>query len=192
MAVLKLILSDTVWLRRTLSLAKTSTMKIEILPENDYGFSVYIVEGKTGIIYGGFNKIIPPIYEEVCPAFPKHFWAKENGLWCVKNFENQAIFAYYFKSVNLFYQKYACVSLDGKHFGFIGLNGEFVIPPNYFGGKFLGLEFFAVKNSDEKFGVINFQEKTIHPFSLEELPSFSKIVAYLLEKRKPLREWLRL
>ena len=83
-------------------------------------------------------------------------------------------------------------------YGFIDKEGGFVIAPVYQKGIHLGSKLFVVsekvsENSDKlKYGVINQNEDVVYPFTLDEIPSFTEIILFLLKQRKPLKEWLRL
>lgn len=156
---------------------------------------VYSSKGLLGLIADDFGSIIPPIYEEIIPAFDFHFWARKNHKWKLYNFKNIEINGIEFKHVTTFCNEYACVSRNGNSFGFVNRNGEIKITDHYLKGKHLGKSLFAVgKNirGQVKYAVIDLTEHVIIPFIFEEIPTFTEVVLLLLKRRKPLREWLRL
>ena len=158
------------------------------------GVFVYSSKGLFGLIADNFGSIIPPIYEEIIPAFDFHFWGRINTEWQLYNFQNKVINNTQFKSVSPFRNGYSCVSKDGKMFGFINSEIEFVIPPKYFGGTHLGNLLFAVKidEATNKYKIIDRQENLIFSISFNEIPTFTDVVILILKNRKPLLEWLKL
>ena len=159
------------------------------------GLFVYSSKGLLGLIADDFGSIIPPIYEEIIPAFDFHFWARKNHKWKLYNFKNIEINGIEFKHITTFCNEYACVSRNGSNFGFVNRKGEIKITDHYLKGKHLGKSFFAVgKNirGKVKYAVIDLQEHFIIPFIFEEIPTFTEVVLLLLKRRKPLREWLQL
>ena len=159
------------------------------------GVFVYSSKGLLGLIADDFGSIIPPIYEEIIPAFDFHFWARKNHKWKLYNFKNIEINGIEFKHVTTFCNEYASVSRNGNSFGFVNRNGEIKITDHYLKGKHLGKSLFAVgKNirGQVKYAVIDLQEHFIIPFIFEEIPTFTEVVLLLLKRRKPLREWLQL
>ena len=52
---------------------------------------VYSSKGLFGLIADNFGSIIPPIYEEIFPAFDFHFWGRKNHKWKLYNFQNNVI-----------------------------------------------------------------------------------------------------
>lgn len=164
------------------------------LGEKLYGsFFVFTAHGRAGIQSERFEIIIPPIYEEIKPAFGLHFWGKLQKRWRLYSFENLQIGGHSFRRVKPFNLEYAAVSIDGKLWGFTDRLGNMVIPPNYLSGDYLGLDYFAVAVLEKDrhcFGVTDRSGNIIIPFKLESKPTFSETIHYLLKKRKPLREWL--
>ena len=159
------------------------------------GVFVYSSKGLLGLIAYDFGSIIPPIYEEIIPAFDFHFWARKNHKWKLYNFKNIEINGIEFKHVTTFCNEYASVSRNGNSFGFVNRNGEIKITDHYEKGKHLGKSFFAVgKNirGKVKYAVIDLQEHVIIPFIFGGIPTFTDVVLLLLKRRKPLREWLKL
>ena len=159
------------------------------------GVFVYSSKGLLGLIADDFGSIIPPIYEEIIPAFDFHFWARKNHKWKLYNFKNIEINGIEFKHVTTFCNEYASVSRNGNSFGFVNRNGEIKITDHYEKGKHLGKSFFAVgKNirGKVKYAVIDIQEHVIIPFIFGGIPTFTEVVLLLLKRRKPLREWLKL
>jgi hypothetical protein len=159
------------------------------------GVFVYSSKGLLGLIADDFGSIIPPIYEEIIPAFDFHFWARKNHKWKLYNFKNIEINGIEFKHVTTFCNEYASVSRNGNSFGFVNRNGEIKITDHYEKGKHLGKSFFAVgKNirGKVKYAVIDLQEHVIIPFIFGGIPTFTEVVLLLLKRRKPLREWLKL
>jgi hypothetical protein len=159
------------------------------------GVFVYSSKGLLGLIADDFGSIIPPIYEEIIPAFDFHFWARKNHKWKLYNFKNIEINGIEFKHVTTFCNEYASVSRNGNSFGFVNRNGEIKITDHYEKGKHLGKSFFAVgKNirGKVKYAVIELQEHVIIPFIFGGIPTFTEVVLLLLKRRKPLREWLKL
>ncbi|MDN3606765.1 WG repeat-containing protein [Kaistella yonginensis] len=159
------------------------------------GVFVYSSKGLFGLIADDFGSIIPPIYEEIIPAFDFHFWARKNHKWKLYNFKNIEINGIEFKHVTTFCNEYACVSRNGNNFGFMNRKGEIKITDYYLKGKHLGKSFFAVgKNirGKVKYAVIDLQEHVIIPFIFDEIPTFTEVILLLLKRRKPLREWLQL
>ena len=159
------------------------------------GVFVYSSKGLLGLIAYDFGSIIPPIYEEIIPAFDFHFWARKNHKWKLYNFKNIEINGIEFKHVTTFCNEYASVSRNGNSFGFVNRNGEIKITDHYEKGKHLGKSFFAVgKNirGKVKYAVIDLQEHVIIPFIFGGIPTFTEVVLLLLKRRKPLREWLKL
>ena len=159
------------------------------------GVFVYSSKGLLGLIADDFGSIIPPIYEEIIPAFDFHFWARKNHKWKLYNFKNIEINGIEFKHVTTFCNEYASVSRKGNSFGFVNRNGEIKITDHYEKGKHLGKSFFAVgKNirGKVKYAVIDLQEHVIIPFIFGGIPTFTEVVLLLLKRRKPLREWLKL
>ena len=155
------------------------------------GVFVYSSNGLLGLIADDFGSIIPPIYEEILPAFHIHFWGKKNQKWKLYNFKNIEIIGIEFKHVATFCNEYACVSRNGSSFGFINRNGEIKITDHYLKGKHLGKSFFAVGKNIRgkiKYAVIDLQEHVIIPFIFEEIPTFTEVVLLLLKRRKPLLE----
>ena len=155
----------------------------------------YASNGLSGLITDTFQTIIPPIYEEIIPAYTSHFWGRKNKKWKLYNFKNIELNSMYFKEVTPFYNGLACVSKNGSTSGFVDRNGNFKIPDHYLKGKHLGNLFFAVGKDIQgkvKYGVINLQNEVIVPFQFNEIPTFTEVVLLLLKRRKPLREWLRL
>ncbi|MDY3520653.1 WG repeat-containing protein [Riemerella anatipestifer] len=170
-------------------------MKLDVeLYQNDYlsDFLIFSTCRKKGILFKDFTKIIPPIYDDIKIAFSSFVWVKRNESWFLMNIQNQEVIEKAFAKVNKFNLNYCCVSENGVDFGFIDIKGEWIIPPNYTTGQFLGLHFFGVKNKSGKFGIIDLKENIIHPFTLDTLPTFSNVVSYLLKRRKTLKEWLQL
>lgn len=156
---------------------------------------VYSSKGLLGLIADDFGSIIPPIYEEIIPAFDFHFWARKNQKWKLYNFKNIEINGIEFKHVTTFCNEYSCVSRNGNNFGFMNRKGEIKITDHYLKGKHLGKSFFAVGRNIRgkiKYAVIDLQEHVITPFIFEEIPTFTEVVLLLLKRRKPLREWLQL
>lgn len=148
-----------------------------------------------GLITDEFQTIIPPIYEEIIPAFASHFWGRKNKKWKLYNFKNIERNSMYFKKVAPFCNGFACVSKNGITYGFIDRHGNFKIPELYLKGKHLGNLFFAVGKEIQgklKYGIINLQIEVIVPFQFNEIPTFTEVVLLLLKRRKPLRVWLRL
>lgn len=166
------------------------------LGEQLYGsFFIFTLQGRAGIQSERFEIIIPPIYEAIKPAFGLHFWGKLQKRWRLYSFENLPVGAHSFRRVKPFNLEYAAVSIDGKLWGFTDRLGNMVIPPNYLSGDYLGLDYFAVavlKKDRHFFGVTDRSGNSIIPFKLESKPTFSETIHYLLKKRKPLREWLKL
>lgn len=156
---------------------------------------IYSSKGLFGFITNDFRTIIPPTYEEIIPAFNQHFWGRKNYKWKLYNFENIEINHKEFEEVATFQNGFACVSRNGKTFGFINRNGDFQISAHYLKGQHLGNSLFAVgKNirGKVKYGIIDKNENPILPFIFNEIPTFTEVVLLLLKRRKPLREWLRL
>lgn len=155
-------------------------------------------ENSFGLIDENFNKLIEPQYEEIHPAFRMHFWGKLNGVWHLYDFNNHRKIQPQFADVSPFHNGFSCVSLNGENYGFIDKEGGFVIAPVYQKGIHLGSNLFVVsekisENSDKlKYGVINQNEEVVYPFTLDEIPSFTEIILFVLKQRKPLKEWLRL
>ena len=155
---------------------------------------VYSSKGLFGLIADNFGSIIPPIYEEIFPAFDFHFWGRKNHKWKLYNFQNNVINNTPFKAASPFINGYSCASIDGRTFGFINRKGDFIISPNYFGGQHLGNLIFAVKikESKKKHRIIDRHENFILSFEFNEIPTFTDVVVLILKSRKPLREWLKL
>lgn len=148
-----------------------------------------------GIITDEFQTIIPPIYEEIIPAFTFHFWGRKSEKWKLYNFENVENNSMHFKEVASFYNGFACVSKNGITFGFIDRHEDFKIPAKYLKGKHLGNLFFAVGKDIRgkvKYEIIDLKEELILPNLFDEIPTFTEVVLLLFKRRKPLREWLRL
>ena len=82
------------------------------------GVFVYSSKGLFGLIADNFGSIIPPIYEEIIPAFDFHFWGRENQKWKLYDFKNIEINGIEFKHVTTFCNEYACVSRNGSNFGY--------------------------------------------------------------------------
>lgn len=159
------------------------------------GVFVYSSKGLLGLIADDFGSIIPPIYEEIIPAFDFHFWARKNHKWKLYNFKNIEINNVELEVVAPYCNGFACVSKNGTTFGFINRNGALQIPDHYLNGKHLGNSLFAVGKiilGQVKYAVIDLQEHVIIPFIFEEIPTFTEVVLLLLKRRKPLREWLQL
>ncbi|SFB90602.1 WG repeat-containing protein [Kaistella jeonii] len=156
---------------------------------------VYSSENFYGLIAYNFKTIIPPTYEEILPAFTHHFWGCKNEKWKLHNFENIEINNKQFEEVETFQNGYACVSKNGKTFGFVDRNGNFKIPAHYLKGQHLGNCLFAVGKDIQgklKYGIIDLKEELILPYLFDEIPTFTDVALLLLKRRKPLREWLRL
>ena len=156
---------------------------------------IYSSEGLFGFISNGFTMIIPPLYEEIIPAFSQHFWGRKDQKWKLYNFENIEVNDVEFKVVATFQNGYCCISQNGKTFGFINRDGNVQIPAHYLNGKHLGNSFFAIgKNirGKVKYEIIDKNENLILPFSFNEIPTFTEVILFLLKRRKPLREWLKL
>lgn len=154
-------------------------------------FYIFENEGNFGIINSNFIIIVPPKYDELKSAFPKHFWGKSKGFWQLYDFDLKPISNQKFAEVDVFFNRFANVSLDGEQFGFINRKAEFVIEPKFGKGSFLGLKYFLISDGD-KFAVIDIYRNMVIPFSDGEKPDFSRVVQHILKRRKPLKEWLRL
>lgn len=159
------------------------------------GIFVYSSQGLLGLIADDFGSIIPPIYEEIIPAFDFHFWGRKNQKWKLYNFKNIEINRDELEVVSTYCNGFACVSKNGTTFGFVNRHGIFQVPDHYLKGKHLGNSLFVVGKiilGKVKYAVIDLQENLIIPFIFDEIPTFTEVVLLLLKKRKPLREWLRL
>ena len=122
-------------------------------------------------------------------------WGKLYERWCLYNFEKRQIGTNFFRRVESFNLNYAAGTKDGRTWGFITRQGSIVIPLKYNSRAYLGMDYFAVSIIREcipVFGVIDSSENLIIPFNLLVQPTFSETMLFLLKKRKPLREWLRL
>lgn len=177
-----------------LSLEKINLNDSNLNQSNLENTFTYCTNQLYGLIYNEFKNIIPPIFSEIIPAFKNHFWGRINTEWQLYNFQNKVINNTQFKSVSPFCNGYSCVSKDGKMFGFINSEIEFVIPPKYFGGTHLGNLLFAVKIDEDtnKYKIIDRQENLIFSISFNEIPTFTDVVILILKNRKPLLEWLKL
>lgn len=180
------------------SVLKSDRLNFELERTNSFVIDdvfTYASNGLCGLITDEFQTIIPPIYEEIIPAYTSHFWGRKNKKWKLYNFKNIELNSMYFKEVTPFYNGLACVSKNGSTSGFVDRNGNFKIPDYYLKGKHLGNLFFAVGKDIQgkvKYGVINLQNEVIVPFQFNEIPTFTEVVLLLLKRRKPLREWLRM
>ena len=166
------------------------------LGEKLYGsFYIFKHNGSYGIQSERYEVIIPPVFQDIKPAFRTHFWGKLYERWRLYNFENHQIGANCFRRVEPFNINYAAVTKEGRNWGFIDRQGRIVIPLKYNSGAYLGMDFFAVSIIQDRmpvYGVIDLSENIIIPFTLSVKPTFSETIHYLLKKRKPLREWLNL
>ena len=166
------------------------------LGEKLYGsFYIFKHNGSYGIQSGRYEVIIPPVFQDIKPAFRTHFWGKLYERWRLYNFENHQIGTNCFRRVEPFNINYAAVTKDSRTWGFIDRQGRIVIPLKYNSGAYLGMDFFAVSIIQDRmpvYGVIDLSENIIIPFTLSVKPTFSETIHYLLKKRKPLREWLKL
>ncbi|MDF0720529.1 WG repeat-containing protein [Kaistella sp. PBT33-4] len=172
------------------------TIYFHILGEKLYGkFYIFSKQGRLGIQSHRYEIIIFPLYDAIKPAFDQHFWGKTENRWRLYNFKNRQIGSHSFQRVEPYNLEFAAVSTSGKSWGFINRNGMMVITPEFHSGNYLGLDYFAVsviKCGRPCFGVTDSSGNIIIPFSLSVKPTFSDTVLYLLNKRKPLREWLKL
>lgn len=180
------------------SVLKSDRLNFELERTNSFVIDdvfTYASNGLFGLITDEFQTIIPPIYEEIIPAYTSHFWGRKNKKWKLYNFKNIELNSMYFKEVTPFYNGLACVSKNGSTSGFVDRNGNFKIPDYYLKGKHLGNLFFAVGKDIQgkvKYGVIDLKEELILPYLFDEIPTFTEVVLLLLKRRKPLRAWLRL
>ncbi len=161
-----------------------------------YGnYFVFKIRGKYGLQTGGFQIIVLPTYDEIKPAYAEHFWGRVEEWWTLYDFNNITICDHQYRSVAPFTLQYALISTGANTFGFIDRACRLVIPEIYAGGTFLGLDYFAVyiiKNDIKCYGIIDLNGNIVRPFSLKKPPTFSETILYILSKRKPLREWLKI
>lgn len=161
-------------------------------------------EGKLGIIDEHFNYVIPPDYENIIPAFKRHLWVSKNGKWDLINLK-QEIIGHSYLDISEYKGQYACVSFDGESYGFINRKAEVVISTKHLKGTYIGGHLFAVpkyrkslksrinnlnlKQKSLKYGVIDLNEKIVHPYELNEVPGLQDIYNYIHNKKRSLYEW---
>lgn len=160
---------------------------------------------KYGVIDEHFNYIIPPDYDNIILAFKNHLWVFRNKKWSLINFKEEVICSS-FADISEFKGQYACVSIDGKNYGFINRKGEMVISTKYLKGTYIGAHLFAVPkvrkisksticifNSRKeilKYGVIDLNENLVHPYEFDKIPGLQEVYNYIIGKKRTLYQWL--
>lgn len=127
---------------------------------NKYGY----INEKDGVM------AIPIIYDSLFAADKNFLWANKARKWGLVNSRNEIIAPFQFTYVEPFYEKLACVSLNGK-FGFIDTTGNFKIKPIFEEAHYFN-EGLSIFRKGDKYGYINSTGKIVIPAKYNYLSVF--------------------